>query len=63
MGVAGLGEIVLGPVESAAACESGFWLWEAADNLWLAAQNAIEIAEGRIDCVRQWLQVSHASQE
>ncbi len=48
VGVAGLGEIVLGPVESDAAWESGFWLWGAADNLRLTAQNAIEIAEGLI---------------
>ncbi len=48
VGMAGLGAIVLGPEESDAACESGFWLWGAVDNLRLAAQNAIEIAEGLI---------------
>ena len=38
-------EVVLGPVERDPACESGFWLWGAVDNLRLAARKAVEIIE------------------
>ena len=41
-------EVVLGPVERNPACESGFWLWGAVDNLRLAARNVVEIIEDLI---------------
>lgn len=42
---AGRDEILVGPVVRDRSCASAFWLWAAADNLRLAARNAVEIAE------------------
>lgn len=43
--VAGQSEIQLAPIEADANVSSGVWLWGAADNLRLAAANAVRIAE------------------
>ena len=48
VGVAGSNEIELGAVERDAACEAGYWVWGAMDNVRLAALNAVEIAEERV---------------
>lgn len=43
--VAGSSEILLGVVERDAACQAGYWVWGAMDNVRLAALNAVAIAE------------------
>jgi len=43
--VAGESQPVLGPVERDPSLERGYWLWGAADNLRVAAANALSIAE------------------
>jgi aspartate-semialdehyde dehydrogenase len=43
--VAGENEIHLAPIEPDPNVEGGFWLWGVADNLRLAATNAVRIAE------------------
>ena len=43
--VAGESEIHLAPIEPDPSVEGGFWLWGVADNLRLAATNAVRIAE------------------
>ena len=43
--VAGESEIHLAPIEPDPNVESGVWLWGVADNLRLAATNAVRIAE------------------
>lgn len=50
--VAGSSEILVDAVQPDPSHRSGFWLWAVADNLRLAAVNAVEIAEG-LDQVRQ----------
>ena len=50
VGVAGSDEIVLGPVERDPACESGYWVWGALDNLRFSALNSVEIAESLVQC-------------
>ena len=46
--VAGESEIHLAPIEPDPSVEGGYWLWGAADNLRLAATNAVRIAEGLV---------------
>jgi aspartate-semialdehyde dehydrogenase len=43
--VTGSDEVVIDSVTADAARPNGLWIWAAADNLRLAAQNAVEIAE------------------
>ncbi len=43
--VAGESRVVLGPMERDPNVEQGYWFWGAADNMRLAAANAIRIAE------------------
>lgn len=45
LSVAGESQAVLARVERDPACNSGYWLWGAADNLRLSAANAVSIAE------------------
>lgn len=47
--VAGESEIQIGRIEADANIGSGAWLWGVADNLRLAATNAVRIAEGLLD--------------
>ena len=43
--VAGESEIHLGRIEADLSVQSGIWVWGVADNLRLAATNAVRIAE------------------
>lgn len=44
-GAASSSDILVGDIRSDRACPRGYWLWAAADNLRLAALNAVRIAE------------------
>ena len=48
VGAAGLNEILLGAIEGDSACETGYWIWGALDNLRVAALNVELIAEEMI---------------
>jgi len=45
---AGTGDILVDSIVRDPASSSGFWIWSVVDNLRLAAQNAVEIAEERL---------------
>ena len=45
VGVTGSTEILVDPIISDGGRETGLWIWVAVDNLRLAAENAVEIAE------------------
>jgi aspartate-semialdehyde dehydrogenase len=45
VGVTGSTEILVDPIISDGGREAGLWIWAAVDNLRLAAENAVEIAE------------------
>lgn len=45
IGAASSNEILVGDIRGDSACPRGYWLWAAADNLRLAALNAVRIAE------------------
>lgn len=45
VGVTGTTEILVDPIIADRGRESGLWIWAAVDNLRLAAENAVEIAE------------------
>jgi len=46
VGVTGSAEILVDPIIPDGGRETGLWIWAAVDNLRLAAENAVEIAEG-----------------
>ena len=43
--VAGTSEVTIGSIRRDSNLESGYWLWGAVDNVRLAADNAVRIAE------------------
>ena len=45
VGIAGSDDIVIGRVEKDPACETGYWIWGALDNLRLVGINTADIAE------------------